>query len=80
MAAQNLTNQIHRNDLLTFLLVTMTINKLNRLSLVVSKDGGRRIPHESTGIIRGEGVVGETGIEIGGFCFAIGFLKFNYLE
>ena len=78
MAAQNLTNQIRRNDLPKFLLVTMTTNKLNRLSLVVSKDGERRIPRETTEIIRGEEGAGEMGIEIGRLCFAMRFLKLDY--
>jgi hypothetical protein len=64
--AQNLTNQIFTSDLLTLLLVTMTANRLNRLSLVVSKDGGLRIPR----VIRGEAVVDETGIEMGKWLFS----------
>jgi hypothetical protein len=68
--AQNLTNQIFTSDLLTLLLVTMTANRLNRLSLVVSKDGGLRIPRETKGVIRGEAVVDETGIEMGKWLFS----------
>ena len=65
MAAQNLTNLIRTSDLLTFQQLTMTINRLNKPSLAVSKDGGRRIPRETTGIIRGEEVVDETETEMG---------------
>jgi hypothetical protein len=64
--ARSPTNQILTSDLLTVLLVTTTTSRLNRLNLVVhSKDGGRRIPRETTEITRGEAAVHEMEIETG---------------